>query len=91
VKLGIEKPTKEIKAFQYDTKRHNVYTFKIVFSWIVYSFVLLYLIVILYNATIGGFFHASIPGFIIPHYHRPSYTDDGIPYVNPDNSWKPWY
>jgi hypothetical protein len=56
-----------------------------------YSFVLLYLLVILYNSTLGGFFNASIPGFVVPHYHRPSYSDNGVPLVDPDGSWKSMY
>jgi hypothetical protein len=49
----------------------------------IYVLVLVYLLMAIWNSTLGGFLGAKILPFVFVGYALPSYSDGGIPIVSP--------
>jgi hypothetical protein len=79
IKLGIEQPNEQTQTI------NNNRTF--ITLWCLYGVVLFYLIIVLWNSTVGAFLDAKIP-YLVPTYPS-SYTSEGVPFVN--DSWKAFW
>jgi amino acid permease len=91
IKLGVQPATGNMNALSYDSKKSNKYYWKLVTLWIVFIVIVIYLIIIVWNHTLGGFFGARIPFVVLTHI-QPAYDNDGhIALPNYDNWKRYWF
>jgi hypothetical protein len=90
VKLGIQLPTNNIHTLRYDSRKPSKYYLKLIILWIVFVLFTLYLIIIVWNHSFGGFFGAKVP-YIVISYIQPTYNNNGSSALPGYDTWKKWW